>query len=180
VYFDTSCHLSPLPPGPNLEPTWKHRWQRAQEDIEIADVDEACPNDLLGWLEFAELVRRYEPRIFYKYDFPHAHLTIIEQYLETLESKTYQTDAERSPKSSQEDLESTIRRLATLEKAVKRISSLWPSLKSLSGAVLAKITKNRGALERTKRERLADESVPDDESADISPSISIEEIFGDL
>lgn len=83
TYCEASLLLRPLPPIPDLEPTWKSV---------VSDVHEALREDLIlepypiqSWIEFIELVKQNEPRFLRQVNFPSLYLELTQKIHDQLE-----------------------------------------------------------------------------------------------
>jgi len=83
TYCEASLLLRPLPPIPDLEPTWKSLLSNVHEALREDLILEPYP--IQSWIEFIELVKQNEPRFLRQVNFPSLYLELTQKIYDHLE-----------------------------------------------------------------------------------------------
>jgi len=77
-YYRVSVLLSPLPPLPDMRPTWEDRWASVEEESGKENVllDE-WTQAISEWLDLAEIVASSEPRLLQQMAFPGSYCLVL-------------------------------------------------------------------------------------------------------
>jgi hypothetical protein len=179
-YHRVSLLLSPLPPIPDMRPTWEDRWASVANDSSNEGADlETWTEAVSEWLDLVEIVVASEPRLLKQVAFPEFYLAAVRNYLDHVEG-----DADGDLDfDSPSEYDAKISCMEDLEGVVEQVGSVFPSLEDRAQVVEEAV----GWARRKLRDR-RDENFPEppDDYEGGSPSsrpsggFDVDELFADL
>ena len=175
IYTQLSENLDPLPPMPQLIPTWNVYRAAAHDELTFDPYETVLKTYGIGkWIDLIKCISGSEPRMLVQVKFPSSSLDDVQQFLETaviyIESET--------SLDTREDYETGIEILSKL-KIINRISEVIPSTKEEISILSTRVDSKRSQLEDDLTDKFPE---PDYDGGDLKPSggITIDEILSDL
>jgi hypothetical protein len=177
VYRQLSELLDPLPPMPQLIPTWKEYWEHAGSELSFDPTQgEVSTYYITKWTDLVTCIQRAEPRLLMQIKFPDSCLEEITTFFEAVDTFVESEDHYYSKRAYDEEIEA----LSELKIIVKRLGDLMESEKQNALLLGDKIETKRARLETEVEQEYPE---PPYEKPDYKPSgggIGIEEILSDL
>jgi hypothetical protein len=184
TYYELSIHIVPLPPMPNLLPTWKDHWESARSEVSQASEYETTvdQNYAMGcWLDLASWVGKSEPRFLKQVNFPDAFTEVVEKFLYISEQSTasdYELD-------STDACEQEIELLDDLSSVIENVGAVFPQLAEKAQTAMHTIECEADEVRQHMDE--SDDEDSDDDPADSrewrdvdTRSLDIGDLFADL
>ncbi len=175
IYTQLSEMLDPLPPMPQLIPTWNVYRAAATAELTFDPYETELQTYGIGkWIDLIECISGSEPRMLTQVKFPSSSLDDVQQFLEAvviyIESDT--------SLDTREDYETVIETLSEV-KIINRICEVVPSTKEEISILSTRVDSKRSQLEDDLTVKFPE---PDYDGGDLKPSggITIDEILSDL
>lgn len=170
VYCNATLLINPLPPIPNLVPTWEYYSKSTKESLTASNVEE--------WVDLVWLIFQNEPRFLSQIKFPENHLSFIQDLMGKLEGEVID-DFEDLPVDELDDIGDRYSKFAeSLRTLATTVEPLREKLDDLASLFSDK--------EEEIREQVRDirENEPDNEFDIIKPKpiaeFNIQTLFRDL
>lgn len=195
-YAQLSLMIQPLPPMPNLLPTWK-----SVAPTSLDDAEEQSLNDLANWARLITIIGDTEPRFLGQVGFPQQYEPVFSALLVNLEAVPEnmrsiddpdpfeEEDPEDPEVNDYEDSEEgEADELAEVRDVLTLLHGVWPTepLRERATALLARVEDQKDVREaRSERYRAVmrrDDDEPDDDRyyGGGRQSFDIEGLFSDL
>lgn len=180
--FEATVLVDPLPALPQLGPTWNAATAALRVTIKDA-VDKSSSIDAQAvdeWARLAELLTANEPRFMRQAGYPEAFIDDVAQIIVTVRRDA---SAEGSDFEDPEDLATEADRMDALEKALKKLSEVFPKARRELSELTSTVATQADYLRQAYREAVPylDEGYDGEEARSSSSQIfDIDALFSDL
>lgn len=163
-YYTVSQFISPLPPGPNLQPIWQTSSTALLAQIKEFDSEkiEVGFDEIAEWVRLATTISENEPRFLRQAGFPESSVEVIREFLPHLSERIgREFDFESVNECSDE--ESRLDELSDLASSIgELLDDFTDDADEIRRVALwnkQRVEAIRSALEKEERERSREESV---------------------
>lgn len=175
AYCEASVLLYPLPPMPDLEPTWKAVIFKVQEAIAEDSLLEPYP--IQTWVDFINLIKQNEPRFLRQVGFPSRNLELVHKFLDQLE---LELDTELLA-PTKDEIRSEAERIYNLADCAIALSSLVEELR-IQFQKVSRLLRNEKYEELMEKLEPEEEEDREDDSTSLRADrdFDIDALFTDL
>jgi len=177
AYCEASLLVSPLPPLPRLEESW-----RAVKDELKTHLDD-CENGITlsrscqsNWIELAETIRKNEPRFLQQVGFPSKYSADLTRLLVIVENEVSGSIISESA----EELREKAEHFRSISKDLESLLLLTPDHKSELERIVRELVNKASSLEEEASELEPPEPDYDDSYRGSSDTFDVEGLFSDL
>lgn len=177
TYCEASLLIVPLPPIPNIKPSWDDFVEQVIGLVEDEDTDCPDPEPLENWAKMIGILEQYEPRFLKQVGFPLMYATILAQLNDRLMG--YLAAGEFF--GSAEELRYEAERLDLIGRSIDDLCSFHPANHTALTETATRIRKMAKSLDEEADEK--EESEPDYDpvsSEHDADSFDVKSLFSDL